>query len=404
MLLYMRVLIVSSFLPYPLFNGGHVRLYNLLKQLSQHHKITLICEIRNHQTEEDIKEVEKLCEEVIVIPHRNPWSFPHIIKTGFSFYPLLLVMHTFPEMKEKIVETLNKKSFDLIHVETFYVFQNLPKTYLPVVLVEHNIEYDVYKRFSMLAKPYMRPFLSLDIAKIKYWEQKFWKKATKLVAVSEEDKQKMKRDDVIVVPNGVDCDQFTFLDAKIREKKKGKRILFMGNFKWIQNMQAVEWIVKEIWPEIITQFQKKKEQLPILWIVGKHIPDSLKAYESDTIIFDENAPDETWRIYHMSDVLLAPLKVGGGSSYKIIEAMASGIPVVTTELGAKGIGAVPDVHLLQGETPAELAKHTVRLLQNKTVSEKIRKNARKLVEEKYDWKKIAKTLEGVYKEVTTENQ
>lgn len=400
----MRILVVSSFLPFPLFDGGNVRLYNLLKQLSQNHKITLICEIRGYQSEEDIKEIRKYCEEVITIPHQKPWTARNILKAGFSLTPLLLIMHTFPEMKQKIVETLNKKSFDLVHVETFYVMQNLPKTYLPVVLAEHNIEYDIYKRYAQTASPYVRPFLYIDIAKIKYWEEKFWKKATKLIAVSEGDKRKMNRNDVEIIANGVDCDLFQFLDMKKKEKRKEKRVLFMGSFKYIQNIHAVEWIVKEIWPEIIKPFQKRKEQTPILWVVGKNIPEVLKAYESNTIIFDEHAPDETWRIYHMSDVLLAPLKIGGGSSYKIIESMASGIPVVTTELGASGINAKPHIHLLQGETPQELAAYVVKLLQNKTTYEKIQRNARKLIEENYDWKKIAKKLESIYQSVVTTNQ
>jgi len=406
----MRILVVSSYLPYPLFDGGSVRLYNLLKQLSTRHKITLICEIRSMQNEENVKQVEKLCEEVIVIPHRKPWTFKNIVKTGFSTHPLLLTMHTFPEMKEKIVEELNKKRFDVIHVETFYVAQNVPKTYLPVVLAEHNIEYHVYERYASTVPMYLRPLLYADILKLKREETYFWKKVDRLIAVSEEEKSQMNRNDVIVVPNGVDLELFSYISNTNYEKKKEKRVLFMGSFKWIQNVKAVEWILTEIWPNVIASFEynntakkEKKEKPPVLWIVGKQIPDSLKAYESDTVIFDEHAPDQTWRIYHMSDVLLAPLKVGGGSSYKIIEAMASGIPVVTTELGVKGLLAKPGTHLLQGETSEELANHTIKLLQTKTLSERIRINARKLIEEEYDWKKIAKTLEGVYNDVARED-
>lgn len=396
----MNILIVSSYLPFPLHDGGSVRLYNIIKELSKKNKITLVCEIRSHQGIEDIKEVKKYCEEVIVIPHRRPWSFENMVKAGFSLYPLLLVMHTFPEMKKKIVETLNKKSFDVIHVETFYVYQNLPKTYLPIVLVEHNIEYVVYRRYADTSRPIIRPFLYADIAKIRYWEEKIWKKTTRLCAVTDEERQKMPRSDVAVVPNGVDIRTYAF--RKIKERKT-KKILFIGSFKWIQNVHSTELIIKEIWPKIRQRMESSREKNGFdikLWVVGKSIPESLKVLSDASIVFDENAPDETWKIYQQSDILLAPIKVGGGSSYKIIEAMASGVPVVTTKLAAGALKAKHGQHLLTGETPEELAEATVQLLQNTEEYEKIRKNARELVEENYSWESIVKKLEKVYEEAT----
>src|ERR1051326_5282452 len=143
----MRILLVSSYLPYPLYSGGHVRLYNLIKELSLKHTITLVCEIRGYQTQEDMKEVKKFCEQIITVPRKKQWSIHNVFKTGISRYPFLLTGHTLPEMKKEIVKLLNEKHFDVIHVETFYVFQNLPKTYLPIVLAEHNIEYLVYQRY-----------------------------------------------------------------------------------------------------------------------------------------------------------------------------------------------------------------------------------------------------------------
>src|SRR5579872_4279560 len=128
----MRILIVSSFLPYPLHSGGHVRLYNLMKHLARHHKLTLVCEKRPNQTEKDITEVKKLCEEVYCVDRKKQWSPLNIAKTSVSTFPFLLVGHTLPEMKAILVALLRDKAFDLIHVETFYVMQNLPKTYLPI--------------------------------------------------------------------------------------------------------------------------------------------------------------------------------------------------------------------------------------------------------------------------------
>lgn len=393
----MRILIVSSFLPFPLFNGGHVRLYNLMKELSRKHKLVLVCEKRPHQTKEDIEEVKKLCEEVYCIDRKKQWSIKNIAKTSVSTYPFLLTGHTLPEMKKKIIEVLNEKKFDLIHVETFYVMQNLPKTYLPVILAEHNVEYQVYSKYVDTVPLPLRPILLADIEKIKRWEKKFWKAAIRLVAVSEIDKSYMGRDDAVVVPNGVDIKSFPFVAGKTKFEKKEKRILFMGDFKWIQNTKAALWILEDIWPKIEAGIRKTGSVNNVkLWIVGKHIPDKIKGYNGGSVIIDENAPNETSKIYQKSFLLLAPIKVGGGTSYKILESMASGVPVVTTELGVKGLGALPEKEAMVSETAEGLAENVLSIITNDTKYEVIQKNARKLIEDKYTWPTITQTLEKVY--------
>jgi len=392
----MRVLIVSSYLPYPLINGGHIRLYNLIKLLSKKHKITLICEKRNFQTEQDVKELKKICEEVITVDRKDQWAWQNIAKAGFSPYPFLLIGHALPEMKAKIVEVMLQKTFDLIHVETFYVFQNVPKTYVPIVLVEHNLEYLVYKRNADNAKVYLRPFFYIDAFKIKYWEEKFWGKARALVAVSQEEADKMKRFAVSVVPNGVDINRFKMQNVKLKISKKEKKVLFIGDFKWIQNRQSVEWILKEIWPKIHSELQLT------LWIVGKNIPESLKRLGDESVVFDADAPQETYKIFQKSSILLAPIRVGGGTQYKILEAMASGVPVVTTSLGAEGIICDQKKDLLVADDEEKIANAVVGILQDQKQYGTIAKNARACVEKNYNWEIIAEKMNNVYRSVVSQ--
>lgn len=384
----MKILVVSSYLPYPLFSGGSVRLYNLLKEVSINNEITLICEKRAHQGDRDIKELEKFCKKVITVDRKKQWSISNIIKSVFSKNSFLITGHTLDEMKKRIIEELSVNKFDLIHIETFYVMQNLPNLNIPIVLVEHNIEYLVYERFVSQCKSIIRPFLRIDVSKINKQEEEFWQKATKLVAVSEEEKALMKRSDVTVVRNGVDLEKFKFLP-----NHESNKVLFIGDFKWIQNQNAIKQILDEIWPKIHEENRNLK-----LWVVGKNIPQDLKEKKEESVIFDENAPDKTEEIYEKVSILLAPIFVGGGTSFKILEAMASGVAVVTTPLGAEGIVKKDQDELIIANSSEDLAEGVIKLTKDKDFRQTLTKNARKLIEEKFDWKKIAKELEYVYKE------
>jgi polysaccharide biosynthesis protein PslH len=391
----MKILLVSSFLPFPLTSGGHIRLYNLIKSLSDKHEITLVCEKRDHQSQEDIEEVEKICKKVLTVDRKKQWSAANILKTGFSTDPFLLVGHKSEEMKSLIRDELVRQTYDLIHVETFYVLQNVPRTSLPVVLIEHNVEYLVYKKYADLANPLARPLLYIDVSKIKRKEEKAWREADKLIAVSETEKRIMKRADTAIVPNGVDTKKFIFRSFdKIGDEK---RVLFIGDFKWLQNRDALEFILKEIWPKVATELSQLNKKIDLkLWVVGKNIPEHLLKYESETIVFEKNQKLETPQIFRKSYLLLAPLRAGGGTSYKILEAMASGVGVVTTNLGIEGLGAENNVHVLAAQDPQNLANCVVNLLTDPSLYRKLTHNSRKFVEENYDWEKIAAKLEKVY--------
>lgn len=397
----MNILVISSYLPHPLFSGGHIRLYNLLKYLSKRHTITLICEKRDSQTQEDVEAIKKICKKVIAVKRKKQWSFSNIFTTMTSTKPFLIVGHTNSELRERIKKELSESIYDLIHVETFYIMQNLPLTTISVILAEQNIEYLVYKRFVNRLSIFLRPFFNLDIIKLKKNEEYYWKKATKLIAVSDQEKNLMTRKDIEVIPNGVDVDKFKVKSEELKINRNENRLLFIGDFKWIQNRDSAEWIIKEIWPLI--KLKVKNENLKVnlrLWIVGKNIPEKIKSLSSDQdIIFDENAPKETEKIFQESFILLAPIRVGGGTNYKILEAMSCGVPVITTELGAEGIKAKKDQEIMLADTSENLASIVLTLYQDAAKYEKIAKQARKLVEDNYNWQIIGRKLEAVYKSV-----
>lgn len=395
----MKVLMLTPYLPVPPSSGGQIRSYNLIKYLSKKHEITLFSLIKDDKEKKLIKQLEKYCKEIRVFKRsKSPWTFRNILLTGFGPYPFLVIRNLSPSERTAIEMELKNKKYDLIHAETFYVMPHLPETSVPVLLVEQTIEYLVYKHYVAEQAPFfLRPLLLIDVAKLKFWEKKFWKKADKVVAVSEADKDEMlnlaPNLDVGIVPNGVDLDFF-----KMRKtwSSKNPKVLFVANFKWLQNVEAAHLLIKQVFP-----FIKKKLPTAKLWIVGQHIPQELKSEGTKSVIIDNLAEKDEEGIknsYYEASVFVSPLRGPGGTRLKHFAAMAAKLPLVTTTVGAEGLGAVAGQEVIVKDKPQEIAEATVDLLKDSKKAEKIAENARRLVERKFSWDKMSEHLDQIYEE------
>lgn len=395
----MKILMLTPYLPYPLLSGGQIRSYNLLKNLAKKHQITLVALIKNDSEKKYIANIKKYCHKVIVAKRpEKPWTARNIIKTIFGFFPFLVVRNFSESAKTAVIEELKNETFDLIHAETFYVMPHIPKTNIPMILVEQTIEYLVYQHFVDTIKFWpVRMLLSIDVSKIHYWEKYFWKQAKAVVAMSESDKKKMQENvanlEVKIVPNGVDCLVFNFRNKSIGHKPT---ILFVGNFKWLQNREAVLKLVKDIWPIIVKKIPNAK-----LWIVGKFPTQDILNMRSSQIVVSDDIEDITYA-YKNSDVLLAPIYGPGGTRYKILEAMASGIPVITTTCGIEGLDITDGKEAIIRDDIKQLAEATISILTQPKLYNNLALNANLIVREKYTWEVIAQALDKIYESIAYE--
>lgn len=389
----MKILMLTPYLPYPLLTGGQTRSYNLIKRLSSlGHKISLFCLVKSNSERKYVWELEKFCESVQVFNRtEKPWTLRNILRTGFSFYPFLVVRNWAKGEQVAIEKKLKEEKFDLIHAETFYVMPHIPKTDIPVLLVEQTIEYLVYRHFADEFKiPLVKQLLYIDVAKMKFWELKYWKQAKRVVAMSEDDEKSMLGQlstlDVDIVPNGVDS---KFFAEKLKIRSTNPIILYLGNFTWLQNREAVEVLVKKIWPKISDKIPNCK-----LWIIGKDAKSFFSNIESKDVRVDE--VDDVREAYQQASVLVAPIYGGGGTRYKNFEAFASGLPVVTTSIGIRGTEAKDGVEVIIRDDSSDIADAAVKLLTDRVLYQKIAKNAKQMVTTKYDWDPIAKKLSSIY--------
>ncbi|MFC1711447.1 glycosyltransferase [Patescibacteria group bacterium] len=393
----MKVLMLTPYLPYPLYSGGQIRTYNLLKNLANKHEITLFSFIRSDEEKEHLPQLKKFCYKVAVFKRRPAWDKQNILMAGFSPFPFVMIAtYLSLSVRKAISEELRKRSYDLIHAEPFYMMPNIPKIDIPILLVEQTIEYMVYKKFADDFKySFIRPILYYDVFKLKFWEEFYWRKATSLIAMSQEDKEIMKKSapkkNIDVVANGVDIDFF----AKAKYKKPSTPIvLFVGNFKWLPNKDAARFLTFKIWPEI-----KKKVPKAKLWIVGRNPTSRIKALASKRDVIVDDSISDIRQAFGKASVLLAPIRNGRGTKYKVLEAMASKLPVVSTSLGIDGIDVENGKQVLVANSALDLAKETIKIIKDPELGRELSNAAFKLIKEKYNWKIIAEDLDIVYKNI-----
>jgi glycosyltransferase involved in cell wall biosynthesis len=273
---------------------------------------------------------------------------------------------------------------------------HIPKTKIPILLVEQTIEYLVYKHYVDGSKNlFIKWLLSIDVAKLKLWETKFWKKADGVVAVSESDRQEMLNLvpglEINLVPNGVNLD---FFEEKKDWSTKTPRILFIANFKWLQNVEAAELLLNKVFPLI-----HKKDPTVKVWIVGQHIPKEIIQNKSENIIIDDLKEDDQESIkkaYFESSVFVSPLRGPGGTRLKHLAAMAAKLPLVTTSVGAEGLAATDGQEVIIRDNPKDMAEAVLTILSNEKLAKSIAENARKLVETKFSWFKMSEYLDEIY--------
>lgn len=385
----MNILFVSAVCPFPQHSGGQIRIYQLLKKLSVNHKITLICYIRSETEKAYINELKKVCSAVHFFYRGRVWNPLYILKAAISHKSLLASSYDLSGVNNFIQSNLHK--FDLIHMEPYYVYSVVPCKVKPQVVAEHNIEYQVYSDFvnSSSYFPFVKLLMKYDISKMRQEEQLTWKRSKAVVVVSEQDKivldQQVSKNKIHVVPNGVDTSYYSFKSRHI--KKDELHFLFVGNFLWTPNINAIDLLLNQLWQKIIHLYPNAR-----LTIIGKHLNQNLIKKMHPSISYFDTV-DDMRPYYHRCSALLSPTIVSGGTKYKILESFASGLPVITPPEGVYGLPAKHKEHALLISNTFNYLDAILWLITESTGTKHMTEQARNLVVTDYDWNNIAKKLE-----------
>ncbi len=391
-----HVLMLTPYLPYPPTSGGRMRTYNLVKRLRLDFDITLVCFGRPEEQTFDLSPMNDLCELIIVDRASSPSTLKAAWLSFTSPRPVTMRLYRTAEMQHTVARLLNERQIDLIHVESFYMLQNLPaQPRAPVLLSEPAIEYVAWWRHAPVAKPWFtRPGIALEALKMRFWEPRAWTEAAAVGVMSAVDAAVIKKATpgvlTVPAPNGVDVDYFNTNPAVERDNRTA---VYMGDYKYFPNTDAMLYFVEAILPLIRAQRPDFR-----LLLIGKDAPPDLITLSQDPQSGVEIAGlvDDTRPYLQGSAVFVCPLRSGSGTRFKLMEALACGCPVISTSVGCEGLNAVDGEHMLIRDTPQSFASAVLDLLDHPEQGQAIGSAGRKWVVRQHGWDRSAMLLRDTY--------
>jgi polysaccharide biosynthesis protein PslH len=392
----MRVLLLTQVLPYPPDSGPKVKTWNVLKYLAARHDVTLISFVRGDQSK-DVEHLKHYCQQVFTVPmDRGPLvDGLAMARSILGRQPWMMLRDERRAMVHLLSHLADAGSFDVVHADQL----NMAQYALRVkgkrrVLDAHNALWLLYRRLAATMAPNPRRWLlERDWRLLKTYEGRMVRTFDSVLAVSEEDRAALleaagEQREIAVIPIAVDTDEV----QPVVRVAGGNHILHMGTMYWPANIDGVRWFIREILPLI-----RRERPDVVLDIVGARPPtDLLVLSGSDSGVKVTDYVEDPTPYLEQAGVFIVPLRAGGGMRVKILNAMAQGLPIVSTTLGAEGLAVRHEEELLLADTPRDFAKAVLRLLQDQTLAARLGSGGRQLVEQQYDYRVACQPLEALY--------
>lgn len=404
----MRILFVIPYLASPPRFGAQRRLDGLMRGLARSHEVSAISFVDPREdVEASLRETRRYCACVSLVPNER-YALSTRRKRLLQMRSLLS-----PGSYERIVyrqdglarllrDHLAGRSYDVVNVEFMQMASNVPAargaSRAIFVLDEHNIEYDIVHRTGTASGRLDRKLYShIDWRKLRHEERVAWRRFDGCTMTSSRDESLVRRDSpttrTAVVPNAVDVDAFR---PRGDAREEPMSLLFFGVPSYHPNKDGLLYFASEILPLIRARHAGAR-----LRIVGPDVPPEIRALAGngiEVVGFVEDVRRELER----AAAVVVPLRIGGGTRFKILEAMAMERPVVSTTIGAEGLEVEDGRDVLLADTPADFAAQVVRLLDDAATRRRIGRAARAVIERGYSWGHSVAKLEAFYGQLLAE--
>ncbi len=401
----MNILYITFGLPVPPDSGARLRDFNLIKRVGQQHRVSILSLLEFDDELRHAQALRSFCDQVDgVMANRSTLATAiTCVNRLVRQQPVATAPFYYTELASKITTMTRRQHFDLVQFEHSFLAPYrtaLASTFKgATVLSMHNIGVQQYR--SILN---MTSGISRIPAAIKWWMMKDWEvieadKFQHIITVSECDRQRLldmgTKARISVIENGVDCSALQPLPPPTPDTEE---IIFIGTMGYLPNRDAARYMVNEILPRI--RLSRPDCQLNL---VGSAGDDHLADLAEPGVVNVTGRVDDPVPYYARSKLAVVPLRSGGGSRLKILEALALGRPVVSTTLGQEGLSLNDGLEILTADDAQTFADHVIRLLEDDDSAEAFAKAGRARVELDYDWNLLANRLLNIYEGLVRPN-
>ena len=384
-------------MPYPPDGGAPIRTFNVMRLLARAFDITAICFHRGEARDDDAAVARNLSElgkiaEVAAFPvpqagsrRRLLWDHARSVALRRVYTRYLYESRAF---RAHLGRLLHDQDFDLVHVDSLDLSAYLPALRgLPVACTHHNVESSLLRRRARSeGSPALRAYLRFQAERMQAEESRWVGKVDLNVAVSEDDARRLIElvpdARVIVVPNGVDTSTF---EPRVDEEEHG--LVFAGGHSWYPNRDAMQFFGSEILPLL----RRDDPGIEFTW-VGRCEAAVREEYERAYGMRLTGYVEDIRPYVQSAACYVVPLRVGGGTRLKILDAWAMGKAVVSTSVGCEGLKAVDGENILIRDTPEEFSAAVREILSNRALRQRIGRAARQTALRTYDWDVIGEAL------------
>jgi len=347
-------------------------------------------------SDEPMTEALPFCREVVVVPPPERYTAWKLLRGIAGRDPVPVLNYTTDAMRDALAQLLARTAFDIVQIEgtpmAGYAGTIARGANPPAVVYDwHNIESELMRRFAAQASFAKRIYAKLTAERLEALEGRMLAGRAGHVVCSEREKRRLLTiapDAMVeIVENGVDCDFFA--RAAARERRDG--VVFVGSMDYHANVEAAIDFAREVWPWVRTQFPELR-----LKLVGSNPAPAVRALASEAGIEITGTVPDIRPYYAEAVAAIVPLKTGGGTRLKILEALAAGVPVISTKAGAEGLALTVGEHLLIAQTKDEWLA-AIRRVSDPQAAAALSAAGRKRVRERYDWSIPGARLLGTYR-------
>ena len=387
-----RLLFVSPRFLFPADEGGKIRTGQILRGLKggEFH-ITLVSPAAPAGSDFH-DELTSVCDEHVTWPEVSRGRLFGLTRLRHIWNRLPIPVVTDRDLvAERVIKSELAKQPDVVVVDFVHAVVLTPDLMgVPSVLFTHNVETEIFAREAELASGILqRAIWRNQMGKMEALERSVTSRFDALVAVSDRDadvfRERFGAGNVASIPTGVDTDSHAY-----QAPAGNDTAVFAGALDWHANAEGIGWMLDEVWPLVRARRPSAK-----LCIVGRNPPSTLVALGSSMGVTFTGLVDAVDPYVHEASVYVIPLRVGGGTRIKAYEAMALGVPVVSTSVGIEGLSLDPDQHYLCADDAVSFAEAVCTLFEERDLRERISRAARDHVVENCSFRRAARAFEEI---------